>query len=68
LKSFRPNASTLTHEELDAMEELDGGDQALLARTTGDLLAGLPSVTVLGGCCGTDASHVARLWNVPPPR
>jgi homocysteine S-methyltransferase len=50
------------------MEELDGGDQALLARTTGDLLAGLPSVTVLGGCCGTDASHVARLWNVPPPR
>jgi S-methylmethionine-dependent homocysteine/selenocysteine methylase len=65
LRSFRPNASTMTHQELDAMEELDQGDRDLLASSTGSLLARLPSVTTLGGCCGTDASHVARLWRSP---
>ena len=30
LTFLRPNASTLTHEELDAMEELDAGDISLL--------------------------------------
>ena len=59
---FRPNASTLTHEELDAMEELDEGDRDLLYASTWTLLDLLPSVDTLGGCCGTDASHVAALW------
>ena len=27
----------------------------------------LPWLTVLGGCCGTDVRHVARLWGVDPP-
>lgn len=62
---FRPNASTLTHEELDAMEVLDEGDRALLGSSTAALLAALASVTTLGGCCGTDASHVAALWGQP---
>ncbi len=62
IRAFRPNASTMTHEELDAMQELDEGDRDLLTSTTGSLLALLPSVTTLGGCCGTDASHVASLW------
>lgn len=62
---FRPNASTLTHEELDVMEVLDTGDRPLLQSSTAALLAALPSVTTLGGCCGTDASHVAALWGVP---
>lgn len=62
LRCLRPNASTLTHEELDAMEVLDEGDRLLLTSSTGRLLAALPSVTVLGGCCGTDASHVRALW------
>ncbi|MEO6206159.1 MAG: homocysteine S-methyltransferase family protein [Mycobacteriales bacterium] len=62
LRWFRPNASTMTHKELDAMEVLDEGDRNLLVTTTADLLQLLPSITTLGGCCGTDASHVAALW------
>ena len=65
LRAFRPNASTLTHEELDAMEVLDQGDRDLLCAATADLLQALPSLTTLGGCCGTDATHVAALWNAP---
>ena len=67
LRTFRPNASTLTHEELDAMEVLDEGDRDLLHATTWKLLAALPSLTTLGGCCGTDATHVAALWKAPTP-
>ncbi len=66
LRQFRPNASTLTHAELDVMEELDSGDRELLCRTTAQLLQQVPSITTLGGCCGTDASHVASLWSLPP--
>ena len=65
--TLRPNASTLSHEELDAMEVLDQGDRHLLSTSTADLLERLPSVTTLGGCCGTDVTHVAALWGVGPP-
>ena len=66
LHCLRPNASTLTHAELDVMEVLDEGDLDLLVTSTADLLVGLPSVTTLGGCCGTDVRHVAGLWGVAP--
>lgn len=65
LRVFRPNASTLTHAELDVMEELDAGDRGLLDHATAQLLQRVPSITTLGGCCGTDASHVAALWGLP---
>lgn len=60
----RPNASTLTHDELDAMEELDEGDLGLLGDSFEGLRAHLPNLAVVGGCCGTDARHVAALWGV----
>ena len=66
IRVFRPNASTMTHEDLDAMEVLDEGDRPLLQSSTAALLTALPSVTTLGGCCGTDSSHVALLWGVAP--
>jgi homocysteine S-methyltransferase len=66
VRVFRPNASTRTHEELDAMEDLDEGDRQLLRVSSSSLLDLMPSVTTLGGCCGTDASHVAALWGQPP--
>jgi homocysteine S-methyltransferase len=62
IRSFRPNASSRTHEELDAMVELDTGDRELLASATVDLLTSFPELTILGGCCGTDAAHVGAMW------
>lgn len=62
IRVFRPNASTLTHAELDLMEVLDEGDRELLCTSTAQLLAALPALTTLGGCCGTDATHIAALW------
>jgi len=61
---LRVNASTMSHAELDAAEELDGGDPARLAADQLPLLAAFPNVKVLGGCCGTDARHVAEMWAV----
>ncbi|QBR91001.1 homocysteine S-methyltransferase family protein [Nocardioides euryhalodurans] len=64
IASVRPNASTMTHEELDAMEELDEGDLDLLTSSLDGLRGSLPALAVVGGCCGTDARHVAALWGV----
>lgn len=68
LRFFRPNASTMSHEELDAMEVLDAGDLGLLVDSTKSLREQTPELAVLGGCCGTDSRHVAALWGVPAPR
>ena len=59
-----PNASTLSHAELDAAEELDAGDLGLLTASYDALRARLPGLAVVGGCCGTDARHVAALRGV----
>ncbi|HTX26450.1 MAG TPA: homocysteine S-methyltransferase family protein [Streptosporangiaceae bacterium] len=64
LTFYRPNASTLSHAELDVMEELDAGDMPLLVSATQKLREKLPAIAVLGGCCGTDSRHVAALWGV----
>lgn len=61
---FRPNASRLSHAELDEMEVLDAGDPDQLRAATAGVRAAVPSIAVLGGCCGTDARHVAALWGV----
>jgi homocysteine S-methyltransferase len=59
---LRPNASTLSHAELDVMEVLDSGDMGLLTSSAADVRKQVPSVRVVGGCCGTDSRHVAALW------
>ena len=59
-----PNASTLSHAELDAAEELDRGDVALLTSSYDAVRARLPGLAIVGGCCGTDAHHVAALWGL----
>ena len=62
----RMNASTLSHAELDEAEELDEGDPTALGGDTARLRDLLPSVQLLGGCCGTDHRHVAeviRAWD-----
>ncbi len=64
IEGLRPNASRMSHAELDEAPELDEGDPADLAARAGDLRAHLPNLRVVGGCCGTDSRHVAALWGV----
>jgi S-methylmethionine-dependent homocysteine/selenocysteine methylase len=61
IAAYRPNASTLSHAELDEASELDEGDPTVLAGETVDLLTRLPALAVLGGCCGTDHRHVEAI-------
>ncbi len=68
VRGLRANASTRSHAELDAAEDLDEGDPADLGARYVGLRAALPNLTVLGGCCGTDIRHVraiAEAWLRP---
>jgi len=57
----RANASTKSHAELNGATELDDGDPVALAEQLLALRSVLPSLTVLGGCCGTDVRHIDAL-------
>ncbi|HYP47800.1 MAG TPA: homocysteine S-methyltransferase family protein [Thermoleophilaceae bacterium] len=61
IRGIRANASAKSHAELDEATELDEGDPADLAARHAQLKERLPQVSVLGGCCGTDHRHVARI-------
>ena len=58
---LRANASAKSHAELDESEELDEGDPVALGAEHAALRPRLPSVRLIGGCCGTDHRHVAEL-------
>ncbi|MGZ8634256.1 MAG: homocysteine S-methyltransferase family protein [Solirubrobacteraceae bacterium] len=62
---LRANASAKSHAELDEAQVLDEGDPVALGAQHGALRPLLGSVSVLGGCCGTDHRHVdaiGRAW------
>jgi homocysteine S-methyltransferase len=61
IAAVRANASTKSHAELDASTELDAGDPDDLGARYRALQQHLPNLVVLGGCCGTDARHVAAI-------
>lgn len=61
ISGVRANASRCSHAELDAMSELDRGDADELAAMHKDLRQRFPRINVLGGCCGTDLSHVTAI-------
>ena len=61
LVGLRANASMRSHAELDEASELDDGDPVDLGARHAALRDRLSTVTVLGGCCGTDAGHVAAI-------
>lgn len=68
IRGLRANSSRKSHEELDAATELDEGDPAELGAQYRALGARLPTLSVLGGCCGTDHRHVAEIaaaWLAP---
>jgi len=64
IAGLRPNASRLSHAELDEAEELDEGDPAELRDSLVAMVSRLPGLRILGGCCGTDARHVGALWGL----
>lgn len=59
---LRANASRRSHAELDACTDLDAGDPAELAAGYAALRNGLPRLSVVGGCCGTDHRHVDAIY------
>jgi S-methylmethionine-dependent homocysteine/selenocysteine methylase len=61
IRGLRANASTKSHAELDAAEELDEGDPVDLGAHHAALRDKLPRLNVLGGCCGTDHRHVTEI-------
>ena len=58
---LRANASKRSHAELDEAEDLDDGDPVELAGEYSELRGPLPNLSVLGGCCGTDARHIGEI-------
>jgi len=58
---IRANASCKSHEELDNSETLDTGDKLELAEGYRQLQDLLPNLKVIGGCCGTDHTHMDQI-------
>ncbi len=61
IRGIRANASKRSHAELDAAADLDAGDPVELGDQYRDLLRAFRHIRVVGGCCGTDHRHVARI-------
>ncbi|MEV6968637.1 homocysteine S-methyltransferase family protein [Hamadaea sp. NPDC051192] len=61
IRGLRCNASRASHAELDAAETLDDGDPQDFAQGYQALRGVLPSLTVFGGCCGSDLRHVTAV-------
>ena len=61
LGGIRANASRLSHAALDNATELDPGDPVELGALYRQLREAVPSLTVLGGCCGTDRRHIEQI-------
>jgi S-methylmethionine-dependent homocysteine/selenocysteine methylase len=65
IKGIRANASTRSHQELDESDHLDIGDKQDLANGYLQLKSLLPNLNIIGGCCGTDHTHlegICALW------
>ncbi len=60
---IRANASCQSHAELNEATELERGDVSDLARWYTSLRRRMPQLRVLGGCCGTDHTHMRAIAN-----
>lgn len=60
---IQPNASALSPEELDGCNGLEGAKPLELAEEFEKLLENM-SVTICGGCCGTDSRHLEEMVKV----
>lgn len=63
IKGIRANASDKSSDELDESTELHSGNKFELADKYVKLMELLPNLKVIGGCCGTDHTHVKEICN-----
>jgi homocysteine S-methyltransferase len=61
IRGIRANSSSKSHAELDESPELDEGSPTELAASYRALRERFPHISVLGGCCVTDARHVRQI-------
>ena len=61
IRGIRANASTSSHAELDEAQTLDTGNKELLAEGYSNLKGLLPHLNIIGGCCGTDHTHIREV-------
>jgi hypothetical protein len=61
-QSWTPGRPRRYHRPM--VTDLNVGDPLLLPQAHRQLKPQLPRLEILGGCCGTDARHVAALWAV----
>ena len=61
IRGVRANASCRSHAELDEAEDLDEGNPAELGDQYAALKSAIPTLNVIGGCCGTDHRHVGAM-------
>lgn len=66
IQAFRANASALSHQELDESETLDAGDLPDLAARVAQMREAF-DLRIVGGCCGTDAAHMAAIASACTP-
>ncbi len=64
IKGIRANASCKSHSELDESETLDVGHKEKLARGYQHLKTLLPNFSIIGGCCGTDHTHMEEICEI----
>lgn len=61
VRGLRANASCMSHAELNDSAVLDTGNPEELGAAYAEIKQRLPHITVMGGCCGTDARHVEAI-------
>ena len=62
IRGLRANASRKSHAELNESSALDVGNPQELGTQYADLKCSvLPTLNVVGGCCGTDHRHVEQI-------
>jgi len=63
IHGIRANASSKSHAELDDSVTLDSGSPIKLGKEYRKLHNLLPNLNVLGGCCGTDHTHLTEIYH-----
>lgn len=61
LNGIRPNASSLEKGTLCQLGHLEEGDPVELGQQMSDVARRFPHMSVWGGCCGTDHTHIEEI-------